>query len=85
MPLEGKKSHGIMKMDMSSISRRKLRDWWVDDLVGGAASLATSATNPLFSLAPPFDQANLLVETEYCYARMMKNLDPKQGGSGTMW
>jgi len=75
------KAIGIMTDGYEFYLKKKTADWWVDDFGwwGGFFGDLSDYTHS-FPLAPPFDQANLLAETEYCYARMMKNLDPKQGG-----
>jgi hypothetical protein len=72
---------GIMQDGYKFYSDNKTRDWWVDDFGwwGGFFSDLYSYTVP-FPLPAPFDQGNLLSETQYCYTRMLKNLDQDKGG-----
>jgi hypothetical protein len=60
---------------------KKSGGYWVDDYGwwhGFFADLR-DYTHSL-PLGPPFDQANLLAEAQYCYTRMAKNLDKQYGG-----
>jgi hypothetical protein len=54
---------------------------WVDDFGwwGGFFGDLAGYTSA-HPLAPPFDEANLLRETQDCFTRMQKNLDKKQQG-----
>jgi hypothetical protein len=63
---------------------KKNKDLWVDDFGWWSGFFTdlhsyTSGT-PAQELPPPFNHANLISETEYCYHRMIKNLDEKYGG-----
>jgi hypothetical protein len=60
---------------------KKAQEWWVDDFGwwGGFFGDLRDYTYA-FPLDPPFSQANLLTEIEYCYDRMLVNLDANQGG-----
>lgn len=54
---------------------------WVDDFgwwAGFFCDLRKYTSS--YPLAPPFDQTGLLNATEYCFERMMKNLDANKGG-----
>jgi len=72
---------GVMQDGYNFYSDNKTRDWWVDDFGwwGGFFGDLYSYTVPL-PLPPPFDQTNLLNETQYCYTRMLTNLDQDKGG-----
>jgi hypothetical protein len=64
------------------------KDLWVDDFGwwGGFFTDLHSYTSgqpngrPVQELPPPFNHTNLISETEYCYDRMIKNLDKEYGG-----
>jgi hypothetical protein len=54
---------------------------WVDDFgwwAGFFVDLMVQTRDA--PLAPPFDQHTLLIETENCYTRMLRNLDRDHGG-----
>jgi hypothetical protein len=75
------KAMTIMQQGYEFYRPRKTGAWWVDDFGwwGGFFGDLSGYTGA-FPLAPPFDQANLLAEAQYCYTRMVKNLDKEHGG-----
>ena len=75
------KAMGIMRDGYAFYHANKTGNWWVDDFGwwGGFFGDLGDYTGA-FPLPPPFDQANLLNETKYCYTRMLKNLDQEKGG-----
>jgi hypothetical protein len=75
------KAMTIIKEGYDFYSSKKAGEWWVDDFGWWAGFFADlSDYTHAFPLAPPFDQANLVVEAQYCYTRMQKNLDKQHGG-----
>ncbi len=75
------KAMALMQDGYDFYSTNKQIDWWVDDFGwwGGFFGDLGDYTGA-FPLPPPFDQNNLLSEMQYCYTRMMKNLDKDKGG-----
>jgi hypothetical protein len=73
---------GLMQDGYDFYSKRKGDNWWVDDFGwwGGFFSDLYHYCVESGDFPPPFSGDNLVTEIKYCYARMLENLDPVQGG-----
>jgi hypothetical protein len=81
-PALKQKAMDLMKDGYQFYNRvKENKDLWVDDFgwwSGFFTDLHQYTSDK--ELPPPFNHANLISETEYCYNRMIKNLDEKFGG-----